>query len=149
MHTRIWIDAQGVAILFTKRDSNAQQKCSSVSHATSLVTKEVRTSKFPSKLGNLRYTNYRQVHCMHKLVPFPVNLKIPIQKILCLQLKIQCNQVSIKNIPSPAHLITNLAHRLKPHHTRNLYLRARLDTCADVNIMPVSVYRLILKDPEL
>ena len=52
-------------------------------------------------------------------------------------------------IPPPAHLITNLAYRLKLHHTRNLYLIARLDTCADINIMPVSVYRLMFKDPEL
>ena len=67
----------------------------------------------------------------------------------CLQLKIQCNQASIKNIPSPAQLITNLTYRLKPHHTRNLYLRARLDTCADNNIMPANVYRLMFNDPEL
>ena len=38
---------------------------------------------------------------------------------------------------------------MKPHHTRNLYLRARLDTCTDVNIMPASVCRLMFKDPEL
>ena len=67
----------------------------------------------------------------------------------CLQLKIQCNQASNKNIPSPAHLTTNLTYRLKPHHIRNLYLRARLDTCADVNTMPASVYRLMFKDPEM
>ena len=28
-------------------------------------------------------------------------------------------------------------------------MRARLDTCTDINIMPVSVYRLMFKDPEL
>ena len=67
----------------------------------------------------------------------------------CLQLKIQHDHGSIKNIPSPAHLITNLAYRLRPHHTRILYLRARLDTCADVNIIPASVYRLMCKEPEL
>ena len=49
----------------------------------------------------------------------------------------------------PTHLITNLAYRLKPHHTRNLYLRARLDTCADVNIMPASVYKLVFQDPSM
>ena len=56
---------------------------------------------------------------------------------------------SIKNIPVPAHLNTNLAYRLKPCHTRNFYLQARLDTCTDVKIMPASVYRLMFKDPEL
>ena len=52
-------------------------------------------------------------------------------------------------IPTPSHLVTNFAYRLKPHHTRNQYLKARLDTCADVNIMPASVHKLVFNDPEL
>ena len=43
----------------------------------------------------------------------------------------------------------NLAYRLKPHHTRNLYLRARLDTCADVNLMPASMYQLVFDDTKM
>ena len=38
---------------------------------------------------------------------------------------------------------------VQPHETRKQYLRARLDTCTDVNIMPASVYELVLKDPDL
>ena len=56
-------------------------------------------------------------------------------------------QSNIK-IPTPHHLITNPAYRLKPHHKRNQYLRARLDACADVNIMPASVYKLVFQDPD-
>ena len=67
----------------------------------------------------------------------------------CLQLKVQHTQASVKKFPIPSHLITNLAYWLKPHHTRNQYLRERLDTCADVNIMPASVYKLVFKGPEL
>ena len=67
----------------------------------------------------------------------------------CLQIKVQCTQANLQKIPQPAHLLTNLAYRLKSHHTRNLYLRARLDTCVDVNIMPASVYRLVFKDPKM
>ena len=66
----------------------------------------------------------------------------------CLQVKIQHAQASSKS-PTTSHLITNLAYKLKPQHTRNQYLRARLDTCADVNIMPASVYKLVFHDPEL
>ena len=61
----------------------------------------------------------------------------------------KCTQANIQRNPRPTHLITNLAYRLKSHHTRNLYLRARLDTCVDVNIMPASVYRLVSQDSEL
>ena len=64
-----------------------------------------------------------------------------------LQVKIQCTQASCE-IPTQSHLITNLAYRLKPHHKRNQYLRARLDTCANVNIMPASVYKLVFHDPD-
>ena len=67
----------------------------------------------------------------------------------CLQLKIQHTQASIKNVRTPAHLIANLAYWLKLHDNRNLYLRARFDTCADVNIMPASVYILMFKDTEM
>ena len=66
----------------------------------------------------------------------------------CLQVKIQHTKAECKKIPTPSHLITNLAYKLKPHQTRNKYLRARLDTCADVNIMPASVYKLVFNDPE-
>ena len=67
----------------------------------------------------------------------------------CLQVKIQHTQADCKKIPTPSHLITNIAYRIKPHHTRNQYLRARLDTCAEVNIMPASVYKLVFNDSEL
>ena len=67
----------------------------------------------------------------------------------CLQIKIQYTQASIKNVPTPAHLIANLAYQLKSHQKRNLYLRARLDTWADVNIMPASIYRLMFKYLEM
>ena len=67
----------------------------------------------------------------------------------CLQVKIKCNQTKEQRVPRPTHLITNLTYRLQPHHCRNLYLRARLDTCADVNLMPASMYQLVFSDPNM
>ena len=67
----------------------------------------------------------------------------------CLQLKIQCAQAQNKMTVKSACLITNLAYMLKQHENRNLYLRARLDTCTDINIMPASVYKLVFRDPNL
>ena len=67
----------------------------------------------------------------------------------CLQLQVQHNQVKGKKVPNPVHLISNLAYRLKLHHNRNMYLWARLDICADVNIMLASVYHLVIKDPKM
>ena len=45
--------------------------------------------------------------------------------------------------------MANLAYHLQEHHKRNQYPRARLDTCADVNLMPMAVYCLMFKDPGL
>ena len=67
----------------------------------------------------------------------------------CLQLKIQYAQVNNKNNQRHACLVTNLAYRLKQHGNRNLYLRAQLDTCADVYIMPASVYKVVFRDPKV
>ena len=59
----------------------------------------------------------------------------------------QCTEANT-NIPTPYHLITDLAYRYKPHHKRIQYLRATLDTCANVNIMPAFVYKLVCQDPD-
>ena len=64
----------------------------------------------------------------------------------CLQLQLKSAQGETK-LPAPQHLITNLAYKLNPHK-KTQYLRARIDTCADVNMLPVSVYKLIFKDTD-
>ena len=66
-----------------------------------------------------------------------------------LQLKIQCMQAHNKITQRPACLITNLTYRLKQHENRYLYLRARLNTCTDINIMSASVCKLVFRDPNL
>ena len=67
----------------------------------------------------------------------------------CLQVRIRRELDGTQKVPKLTHLITNIAYRLKQHHTRNQYLRARIDTGAKVNLMPVSVYRLIYQDHDL
>ena len=61
-----------------------------------------------------------------------------------------CPQVKLKSTQAETrvpHLITNLAYKLKPYK-KTQYLRARLDTCTDVNILPVSIYKLIFRDTD-
>ena len=50
------------------------------------------------------------------------------------------------NCIAAQHLVTNLEYKLKPHKKRTMFLRARIDTCANVNLMPISVYKLLYKD---
>ena len=51
----------------------------------------------------------------------------------CLQVQIKCVQAQNKVDRRPPCLITNLPYRLKMHKNRNVYLHARLDTCADMS----------------
>ena len=67
----------------------------------------------------------------------------------CLQMKVHRTRISSLEVPKLVYLMANLAYHLKEHHTRNQYLRARLDTCTDVNLMPRAVYCLMFQDPQL
>ena len=67
----------------------------------------------------------------------------------CLQVKIQRQNKKSQQLSHTTHLITNIAYKLKPHHHRNKYLQARIDTDAEVNLMPVSIYKLIYQDENL
>ena len=65
----------------------------------------------------------------------------------CLQMKVKHKQAE-DNCSDVQHLVTNLEYKLKPHIRRTKFLRARIDTCSNVNVMPVSVYHVIYKDPD-
>ena len=65
----------------------------------------------------------------------------------CLQMKVQAVQANT-NVPTPKHLFTNLEFNAKPHKNKTKFLQARIDTCTDVNIMPVSIYKYLFKDPD-
>ena len=67
----------------------------------------------------------------------------------CLQMKIHRTHISHPEVPKLVYLMANLAYHLQEYHTRNQYLWARLDTCTNVNLMPMAVYSLMFKDPQL
>ena len=46
------------------------------------------------------------------------------------------------------HLYTNILYPLKQYHKHNKYLCIQLDMCANVNLMPESVYKLVFNDPQ-
>ena len=65
----------------------------------------------------------------------------------CLQIQVKSTQAETKLL-APRHLVTNLMYKLKPHKKRIKYLRARMDTCTEANLLPLSVHKLIFKDPD-
>ena len=72
-----------------------------------------------------------------------------IEDTFCLQIKIHRTGISHPKVPKPVYLMANLVYCLQEHHQRNQYLQARLDTCTDVNLMPMAVYCLMFRDPVL
>ena len=52
------------------------------------------------------------------------------------------------SIPVPKHVFTNLEFRIKLHKRKTKFLQARVDTCADVNLIPVSIYKKLFKDED-
>ena len=66
----------------------------------------------------------------------------------CLQLKVQSSNQAETKCVAPQHLVTNLEYVLEPHKKSTQFLRARIDTCATINILPISVYKVLYRDPD-
>ena len=109
---------------------------------------------FPRKQHSqhkVRQPKVHQIHVNH-LYDDPESYPSDIsssEDSFCLQVRIWKQHSQKQQIPKLTHLITNIAYQLKQHHTRNQYLRARIDTSAKINLMLFSVYRLIYHDQDL
>ena len=57
-------------------------------------------------------------------------------------------QQATPNAPVPKHLFTNLEFKTKLHKNKTKFLCVRVDTYADVNLMPISIYQKIFKDED-
>ena len=65
----------------------------------------------------------------------------------CLQMQAKSAKENTKK-NKPQHLVTNIEYKLKLHRRRNKFLRAKIDTCSNVNLIPISVYKLLYKDQD-
>ena len=52
------------------------------------------------------------------------------------------------SVQIPKYLVTNLEFKVQPHKRKTKFLRARVDTCAEVNLMPLSIYHKLFKDTD-
>ena len=120
--------------------------CHKFGHFTSQCFQKRQQSQYQSRRPKAHQITVDEIH--NTLDSYQLDVSSS-EDSFCLQVKIQQKQDGVQTVPKPTHLITNIAYWLKQHHTRNQYLRARIDTCADVNIMPISVYRLLYHDGDL
>ena len=65
----------------------------------------------------------------------------------CLQIQDKSTKEKSKK-NKPQHLATNIEYKLKPHRRRTKFLRVKIDTCSNVNLIPISVYKLMCQDPD-
>ena len=153
MHTKTKIDVLNGEIQLTLRDSSAQQKyqcktCHKFGHFTSLSFQTKQDNSKPRR-PKAHQLHAGAVYAKESARCHHMEEDTTSEGSFCLQVKIKCTQADKEKVPRSLHLITNVAYRLKPHHTRNLHLRARLDTCVDVNLMPASMYKLVCKDQNM
>ena len=62
----------------------------------------------------------------------------------CLQMQAKSAKDNIKK-NKPQHLVNTIEYKLKPHRRRTKFLRVKIDTCSNVILIPISVYKLIYK----
>ena len=46
------------------------------------------------------------------------------------------------------YLTTNLQCKVKHHGKKTKFLRARIDTCSNANVMPASINKILYNDPD-
>ena len=145
-----------VATHHMQKAFNVWLENSSVKYATNLANSHQYVSRkakantllIPFMQGNRKHNNYMRGPFTPSMMQRAVNESGP-EDTFCLQMKIHRTCISHLEVPKLVYLMANLAYCLQEYHTRNQYLWARLDTCTDVNLMPMAVYCLMFKDPQL
>ena len=145
------IDAHSVELLHTMKDSHAQLKnqckaCHKFGLFTSQCFQRKQHSQHKYRRPKAHQIQANEIYDSPDSYPSDGSSS---EDSFCVEMKIKQEQDGAQKVSRPTHLITNIAYQSKQHHTRNQYRRARIDTCADVNLMPVSVYRLIYHDQDL
>ena len=69
------------------------------------------------------------------------------EESFCLQMQIKPAQADQESCETQ-QLFTHLEYKLKYYRKSTKFLRARIDTCSNANVMPASIYKKIFKDPE-
>ena len=149
--------ALGAVIHYMQKNFNAQLGNSNVRYATNLVTslqcviRRVKANSHPihsqSRIPNAQQLSVGALYTQHDADRSSSDSEK--EDTFCSQMKIQKTKIFCPDVPKPTYLMANLAYHLQEHHQRNQYLQARLDTCTDVNLMPMALYSLMFKDPSL
>ena len=146
----------GVVTQCMPKDSNVLQENFNVKYVTNLgispqyVIRRASSHQAHLKLENPKHNNFKQRPYTPIMMLIEVDLNCQILKNHSVyRWKYRKHKFLHPQVPKPIYLMINLAYHLQLHHKRNQYLCARLDMCADINLMPMAVYCLMFKDPGL
>ena len=96
------------------------KSCHKYGHFTSLCYQKKQANRLhSSQKPKAHMLQVGAVYACHKSVCNHSEDCSSSDESFCLQVKIQQSKAEGKKIPTPSHLITNLAYKLKPHQTRN------------------------------
>ena len=146
------INVQNVATQHIEKGSHAQQKSTSagVCHKFGhLMSQCFQKKQHNHKMYRQPKAHQIQIDESHSYIPDYSLEDSSAEHSFCLQVKIPRQNKKTHQSSNTTHLITNIVYKLKPHHNRNRYLWVGIDTGAEVNLMPVSVYKLIYQDNDL
>ena len=120
MYTRTRRDVRSVEIQITLEVSSVKQRNSNASLVISMDTSQasdIRRNKLHSSQRKPKALMFQvgAVYAYDKFICHHSEDCSSSNVSFCLQVKIQQSQAKSWKIPTPSHLITNLAYKLKPH----------------------------------
>ena len=118
--------------------------CKKIGHFSSLCYKKKEQSDYYQR--SLRSSSPKaqqlKVGSMNNRSLYDQSEDYSSEDSICLQMKVQPQGDEAETkFTASQHLITNREIKLKPHKKIKI-LRTRMDTCANVNVIPVSMYKL-------
>ena len=95
------------------------------------------------------HTNYKLESTLQK-IPYITKEDTDVSESedsFCLQMQMKKSQADQESCDTQ-HLETNLHYKVKPYGKKTRIPRAKVDTCSNTNIMPVSTYKIIYNEPD-
>ena len=125
------------------------RNCHKFAHFSSLCYKKQDSYKKRPRSPKAHQLRVGQVYMQENSICSQLSDNTSSDESFCLQMKLQVKQANTNTkYSAPQHLFTDLEFKVKPHRNKTKFLQARIDTCADVNIIPVSIYKYLFKDPD-
>ena len=123
VHTITRTDVPNVVTQPTWRGSSVQQKkyqckvCHKFGYLTSMCFQK-KQANFKPRRPKAHHLQAGVVYMKGSASYDHLDEESTSEDSFCLQVKIKSKQDKEQKVPRPTHLITNLAYRLKPHHTK-------------------------------